>query len=453
MPDTVNIKGIRIRTLNLIMLCLSLILFGIILYTTFLLRKEYSQFVSLVDRYITWERAAHQIHMGSDNLTEQSRLFTLAGKKKFVDNYFYELHSAKTSERAIDFLEQENLHPENNANLQNALNLSKALTTHEIYAMRLIAEANRDDLSTYPAEVRDIRLSARDRTLSPEEKRERGRQLLFSDEYLSTKSGIMGMLNELISENLASAEAQQRIHTRKLGDLLSEQRAMLVALCVLNILTFAMVIILVVKPLQSFLRCIRDDQMLKILGAFEFRQLGQTYNKMFLLKEKHDQMLKHKAEHDPLTGLLNRSAFESLSHLMACEQEAMALILIDVDKFKEINDNYGHETGDEALKKVASLLKHNFRSNDMSIRLGGDEFAVVLQGELPNYRKLISEKIEDINHTLQNPVQDFPRLSISVGVAYSADGFSDDLYAHADIALYKVKEAGRCGCRFYEDCV
>lgn len=449
MPYSARIKGIRLRTLNLVMLVLSLCLFCAILYITFLIWKEYEQYVNVIDQYVSWERAAHQVHLGSDNLTEQARLFSQTGNKKYADNYFYELNTAKSREKASEFLSTQDINPEENHNLKSAIQLSNALTNLEIYAIRLIAEANRDDISHYPPEVRQMRLSASDRLLAPEAKMERGREILFGEQYLNNKNAIMGMLADVLNDNLARTSAQQQMESIKLTSLLGTQRLLLVALCILNILTFAMIIILIVKPLQMYLRAIRDDQMLNIAGAYEFRHLALTYNNIFLLKEKHDRMLKYKAEHDPLTGLLNRSAFDSLAHLLACESDPIALILADVDKFKEINDNYGHETGDLALKKVADLLKHSFRSDDLAIRLGGDEFAVVVMGRLPDFHKIIYEKISYINQTLQDPAPDFPKLSISAGVAISQMGFSELLYKHADLALYQVKEAGRCGCMFY----
>lgn len=449
MPYTANIKGIRIRTLNLVMLALSLVLFVAVLYTTVLIWREYNAYVKLTDDYVIWERAAHQIHTGSDHLTEQARLYTQTLQKKYSDNYFYELNTARSREKASEFLARHNLHPEKNENLQRALLLSNALTTTEIYAMRLIAEAEHKDLNDYPPRIRSVRLTIQDRLLSPEDKIQRARKMLFDNEYQSMKNGILGLLNELIDQNLTKIRADQQEQTHKLGDVLAEQRFLLVALCILNLLTFTMIIILIVKPLQVYLRCIRDDKMLEIIGAYEFKHLALTYNDIFALKERHDRMLRHKAEHDPLTGLLNRSAFDSLRHLLSCDSEQVALLLIDVDKFKDINDNYGHEIGDRALKRVAELLKHNFRSDDLCIRIGGDEFAVVMKGNSFFNEQRVISKIAFINEQLQNPDDDLPPLSLSVGVAVSSAGFPDSLYQNADKALYKVKEEGRCGCQFY----
>lgn len=451
MPYSVTVKGIRIRTLNAIMLILSLIIFAGVLYSTFLLHREYTSFIHQTEDYITWERAAHQIHAGSDHLTEQSRLYAQTGKKKYADNFFYELYSTRSREKASEFLAHHDLHPEKNENLQRALLLSNALTTQEIYAIRLVAEANHENLQDFPPAIRSVRLSAQDRLLSPEEKIKRAQNMLYSTEYQQSKNGILSILNKLIDQNLLLARAQQKKQSHALGEVINEQRLMLGALCIMTILTFTMIILLIVKPLQSYLKCIRDDKMLDVSGAYEFKHLAATYNKIFSIKERHDKILQHKAEHDPLTGLLNRSAFDSLRHLLACDSSPVTLLLIDVDKFKAINDTFGHEVGDKTLQRVAELLRHSFRSDDMCIRIGGDEFAVVMQDDTNMLEQRIKSKIEFINHKLKNPDNSLPVLSISVGIAISHAGFPESLYNNADMALYHVKRAGRCGCLFYHE--
>ena len=160
-------------------------------------------------------------------------------------------------------------------------------------------------------------------------------------------------------------------------------------------------------------------------------------------------ILRRKAENDALTGLLNRASFEQMKTRLRDLSQPFALLLIDVDVFKSINDTYGHEMGDKALIRVANLLKENFRSTDHVFRIGGDEFAVVVTPIQVENQNIISEKIDNINHALQNPTGDFPRYSLSVGIAFSSDGYTDELFRQADKALYHTKENGRCGYTFF----
>ena len=107
--------------------------------------------------------------------------------------------------------------------------------------------------------------------------------------------------------------------------------------------------------------------------------------------------------------------------------------------------------GDKVLKKVAEFLKESFRSTDYPARIGGDEFAVILSDVTPEQKNIIAEKIREMNRLLTHPSDDLPVVSLSVGGAFSDNGFSDQLYKKADLALYDVKDHGRCGCRFYEE--
>ncbi|MCR5743062.1 MAG: GGDEF domain-containing protein [Lachnospiraceae bacterium] len=165
--------------------------------------------------------------------------------------------------------------------------------------------------------------------------------------------------------------------------------------------------------------------------------------------KKREEMMTFKAEHDGLTGILNRAAYDNLVKNLSTVTFPIALMVMDVDKFKSINDTYGHDIGDVVLQHVSSLLKGEFRASDYVVRLGGDEFAVIMTNFPSQDADRIVEKVVKINHILQNPEGDLPKTSISVGVAFSDCGFGDDLFKRSDIALYHTKNTTRCGCTIY----
>ena len=190
--------------------------------------------------------------------------------------------------------------------------------------------------------------------------------------------------------------------------------------------------------------------MLSIIGSYEFKYLALTYNDIYKLNKVNESMLRKKAEHDPLTGLANRSAFESLQQLLNSDTP-LILFLIDVDYFKGVNDTYGHQTGDQVLIKVATALQKSFRSQDFVMRIGGDEFAAILTNITLKQRPVLERKLEDIRRFLSDTDDGLPAVTLSIGAVYSDAGFSDDLYAQADKVLYHVKEHGRNGYAFYQD--
>ena len=127
-----------------------------------------------------------------------------------------------------------------------------------------------------------------------------------------------------------------------------------------------------------------------------------------------------------------------------------ALILVDVDIFKSVNDTYGHAVGDEILKKVSRLLKDAFRSIDYVCRIGGDEFAVVMVDVTSNLQYTVEDKITSINKKLAKVEENLPEISLSVGVAFSdRENPGESIFKDADKALYYVKEHGKSGCGFY----
>jgi diguanylate cyclase (GGDEF)-like protein len=155
------------------------------------------------------------------------------------------------------------------------------------------------------------------------------------------------------------------------------------------------------------------------------------------------------AGHDTLTGLLNRAGYQNIGDELKNSNQPIALLVIDVDRFKEINDTYGHKVGDKALMRVATTLMQGFRSEDYVIRYAGDEFVVIMTNFSIMGKHVIAAKVDGINTLLQNPTEDTPKLSISVGIAFSDKGFDESLFVKADKALYSTKKNGRCGYSFY----
>ena len=138
-------------------------------------------------------------------------------------------------------------------------------------------------------------------------------------------------------------------------------------------------------------------------------------------------------------------------HVYEDGKEPFALILIDVDTFKSVNDTFGHAMGDRILQKVSRTLMTQFQSIDhVCSRIGGDEFAIVMLDITSDRKYAIQEKIDAANEELSNPKDDLPAVSLSVGVVFSdRENPGESIFKDADEALYYVKEHGRHGCSFY----
>jgi diguanylate cyclase (GGDEF)-like protein len=167
--------------------------------------------------------------------------------------------------------------------------------------------------------------------------------------------------------------------------------------------------------------------------------------------------LRRLAEIDPMTGLANRSMFEGrLARALGATSRATAataLVLIDLDGFKEINDTHGHAAGDECLRQIARRLRTVFKRPHVIGRIGGDEFAVLVQGprSAAEVERLVVEAIARIRWPIEHAGA---RLVVgaSVGVSYPADirGYDlNALFAEADQAMYAAKKSGRDGYRVF----
>ncbi len=156
----------------------------------------------------------------------------------------------------------------------------------------------------------------------------------------------------------------------------------------------------------------------------------------------------HRAEHDDLTGLLNRTAFRERLQRALASGAQVAVMMLDLDGFKLVNDHHGHAAGDEVLRIIAARMAHALRSGDMVGRLGGDEFACLLQnaGSLANL-VLLGGKLST---SIASPMQVAGHrlvLQASLGLGVSPDdGASvDALLTSADAAMYRAKRHGKNG--------
>jgi diguanylate cyclase (GGDEF)-like protein/PAS domain S-box-containing protein len=169
-----------------------------------------------------------------------------------------------------------------------------------------------------------------------------------------------------------------------------------------------------------------------------------------------EQRLQHLATHDPLTGLPNRVLlFDRLNHAMALakrNETHVALLFIDLDGFKNINDEHGHEKGDFVLQELANRLQERARASDTIARLAGDEFIYILENiSVDVHPSKVAERLLSSIREPFNINGDEVYLTASIGVSIFPEDGADphDLLRNADTAMYRNKEAGKDGYMLY----
>lgn len=165
---------------------------------------------------------------------------------------------------------------------------------------------------------------------------------------------------------------------------------------------------------------------------------------------RENKYLIHLSEIDPLTSVFNKETTQKLIDQKLKNHEHFCFLILDVDDFKSVNDNYGHAVGDKVLKNLSDLFKNHFRQTDIVGRIGGDEFIILIEDEHIAESR-IQSLLKKVNELKIEELQGF-KLSISVGMAFAPNNGTTfmELYRHADHALYQTKRTGKNNYKIYK---
>ena len=447
-------KEIKIAHIFVAFLAVMSIIALILIVGTSRVEKTIIGMQESTDKYIVEENAINVMREVSDYLTEKCQSFVSTGDTKDAKAYFKEVDSDKHREASLKAVEQYGKDDDIYISLSDALSYSNRLANTECYAMRLAAEGyemSRSEIADISTELTKIKLTEGDKKLTPQEKRQKARNMVFDDNYDSKKTEIWtNVLNS--TEHLMEITRDREVqYYEKARRSIITQNILTMVLLALALILASLTARMVILPLRSSTRYIKNNKALPVEGAAEYMYLAKAYNKMLEVTHAHHEILSYEATHDEMTSLYNRKFFDMKREEL--DGEDVALMIVDVDHFKSINDNYGHETGDKVLKKVSGILSSSFRSEDFVCRIGGDEFAVLMVQMRPELKHVVEDKIAGVNELLKNIVDDLPAVTLSIGVAFGGEDVGvishEELFRNADQALYATKENGRDGYSFF----
>jgi diguanylate cyclase (GGDEF)-like protein len=197
---------------------------------------------------------------------------------------------------------------------------------------------------------------------------------------------------------------------------------------------------------------------LQVQQMQDLKRINATLEAEIVERRQAEERAHGLATRDSLTGLMNRrSLIEHLEHSIAHaarHKKGLALLFLDMDSFKTINDTLGHDVGDELLIEVATRIRNSVRESDMVARLGGDEFVVLMEG-MPSYPDAaeVAKKIVQANLPVYNIGSHCLKTSASIGISlYPQDGNSvQTLMKNADLAMYHAKHQKRGSIQFFHE--
>ncbi len=430
----------------IVMVVISLLL----LFFVYRVTDQFRSLRTATFNYINWQRGAYDLQVGSDYLSEQVRGFAVTGDISYLWNYFKEAEGSRRRDKAMELLQEHLGDTLAYLSLASAMEESVDLMELEYDSMRLIIAARGYDLSKMPEELRSRDLPEGAELLDRGAKEELAREMVFDETYREKKEAISLYMQHCLDELVVTTETLLQTDTASFRALLRVQQILIVVMILLVLSIVFLTAILIIRPLSSSIDHVRAEEPIPTdQGSSEFRFLAKAYNQISEANRERREALAYEAAHDKLTGLYNRSGYEIL--LQKVDWSTSALLVLDVDFFKSVNDTYGHEMGDRVLRWVAATLRDSFRSGDYVCRIGGDEFSVIMLRTGREFQDLIRQKVDGINAVLSVAGEDLIPVSVSAGIAFGDAGLGfDQIFNAADNALYRVKKTGRSGCAFAE---
>ena len=397
-------------------------------------------------RYSKCERAIVDLEDASDYLTTQARMFVVTGNPQNMNAYLEELNVTDHRGHAVEVLETS--FPDDQqtvADLKQALSASDELAENELTALRLAASYF--GIANVPPQVSASKAVEGEQNMTPDEKIACARSIMLDDSYVQAKEKIRANVESSSDALLEELNSEIDSNNKLMQNLLFQLRVTVaLLLCVIMVLVLVL-LIYVLKPLNHYIKRIQKNEPLEASGSYELRYLANAYNTVYEDNSKRIMQLREFAERDALTGISNRNGYDSF---LAKHTRNIALLLIDIDNFKEFNKVYGRDTGNAVIVKLANALSTAFRSTDFPCRIEGDKFAVIMTNMSADLRDAVSNKIGLVNSIMADDSDDLPLITFSVGAAFSTEGMSDhDIYDAASSALELARQNGRNLIAFY----
>lgn len=443
-------KNIHIKKFNFINMIFAGIFVAVFSFVSYFGFHYFEKVTTITEQCIISEEAARKMQQGSDILTEQVRLYVMTGQEKYLNGYFEEANVTKHRENALLVLRHNFENIDQLKDIEEAMEESNHLMIKELYAIKLTAIAL--NVENTPANLANVIIDENDLALSATQKISKAQKLVSDNEYQLVKEQISSNVNSCLEQLLAMAKSKQNDTIDIFKGLYTKQAIAQFVLLLFFIFENFVIHKLVINPLNIYNENMKNDNVVPEIGAIELQSLAKTYNRVYKENLTNQELLHHEAEHDALSKLLNRSMFNKILLNYQKGATPFALMLLDVDYFKNFNDEFGHVMGDKIIQKVAEKLSEVFNETKLIFRIGGDEFAIIIPNVTNDDCGYISEKLNKLKQKLLSTDGNLLKVSMSIGITFKEDNTNEDeMFQNADRALYYVKAHGKSNYMFFEN--
>ena len=349
-----KVKWIRIKRFSSRSIIIAAVLSVFFIFISIKGILDFKALEANTEQLIACENVAKDIRSASDLLTNDVRLFVMTSDRKYTDSCFEEANITRSQEKAIEKFES--MFPDNIfiADLNKAVSESEKLMKTEYYSMRLICDVGGFDKTTLDAEIINLSISKEDNSLANDEKIVKAQNLVSNRNYEESKNTIIYNLDICLDGIVSYTENRQNYYIMVFKDVFIKLEIGLFILIVILLTSSFIVRKLIVKPLLTYNESIEKDQVFPVIGVVELQTLAENYNKVYEDNQETQRLIRHEAEHDALTGLLNRGSFNKVLPIYLNGEVPFSLILLDIDTFKPYVSTIINLTPDH-LDYMASL--------------------------------------------------------------------------------------------------
>ena len=440
-----RLAGVRLNRLNIVMICIGLVLATLMAVSMYRTTDSVKEIVNVTNNYLDNQQTGGMLRDFASGLAEQAMAFVQSA----------EVGPAKAYEAQMNVInaQMEQYEPQSsnsaaaNTELATAMEAFRGRNSTERIAMRLVADTmDKPEFEALPGFLKETEISEEDHALPAEAKKGKAIALLTSESYTAFEDVIRSAVDR--SHRLSSEEGQMQADKTfaDVRQLVGNQTVLVILFLVVSVLALLLNRMLIIMPIQKSVDNLDRREPIPEKGSYEMRHLARVYNDVLKDNEEKTEKLSYTATHDALTGVYNRTEFDRYYRQIEKTQN-VGIIVVDVDHFKQYNDEFGHDIGDRVLCTAVDAMKRNFRTVDHISRIGGDEFCVIMPRTSQKDGRRISEKIHEINRELSEAGGDLPPVTISAGIAFwdrpDPDG---SLFKDADTILLDIKKTREDCC-------